>query len=71
GSITLVNEGDVHADEFWAGALASRGAAVPRGEYAYHRVMGREAANMSPLAQRRYENEHGGSAGGGFRGFRW
>ncbi|MEW5687222.1 MAG: terminase family protein [Pseudomonadota bacterium] len=72
GSISLVNEGDVHADEFWAGALASLGAAMPRQEYAYHPVQGRELADQSALARRRYENEHGGGGlGGGFRGFRW
>ena len=36
GSVTLVNEGEVHADEFWAGALASRAADLPETLYEFH-----------------------------------
>lgn len=65
GSISLVNEGDVHADEFWASSLACAGAATPHQPYAYHPVYGRDLANESALARRRRENE-----GRGFGGFR-
>ncbi len=36
GSVTLVNDGEVHADEFWAGALASRAADLPETLYEFH-----------------------------------
>lgn len=70
GSVGLVNEGEVHADEFWAAALACRAASVPYQPYAYHSVTQRDLSAESPLARRRYENEHGSGAGG-FRGFRY
>jgi phage FluMu gp28-like protein len=38
GSIRLVDDGDVHADEFWAAALAMRAADTPYQEYAYRPV---------------------------------
>lgn len=65
GSITLVNEGDVHADEFWAGGLACGAAGVPYQAYAYDPVTSRDLGPRSPLAQRRAEND-----GRGFGGFR-
>lgn len=71
GSVTLVNEGEVHADEFWAAGLACAGAQLGYQEYAYHPVIGRSNTDMSALAQRRYENEHGGGLGSGFRGYRF
>lgn len=71
GSVTLVNEGEVHADEFWAAGLACAAASMGYQEYAYHSVQGRDLGAMSPLAQRRYENEHGPRGGSGFRGYRW
>lgn len=70
GSVTLVNEGEVHADEFWAGGLMCAGAAMSHQPYAYHPVQRRDHHDMSPLAQRRYENEHGSGMGSGFRGYR-
>lgn len=70
GSIGLVNEGEVHADEFWAGALACRAAGMGVRQYAYEPVTGRDMGAMSPLARRRLENEQG-SGSGGFRGFRY
>ncbi|MFN4177388.1 terminase large subunit domain-containing protein [Phenylobacterium sp.] len=71
GSITLVNEGDVHADEFWAAGLACGAARTPYQPYAYEAVSGRDMSGESPLARRRLENEHGGGREGGFRGYRW
>ncbi len=65
GSITLVNDGDVHADEFWAAGLACAAAATPYQPYAYSAVHSRDLAAESPLARRRRENEDGGF--GGFR----
>lgn len=38
GSIRIVNEGAVHADRFWAGALASRAADMPAALYRYMSV---------------------------------
>ena len=38
GSISLVNEGEVHADEFWASALACRAAGTPIQQFAYDAV---------------------------------
>lgn len=35
GTIRIVNEGKVHADRFWAGALASRAADMPAALYRY------------------------------------
>jgi len=71
GSIGLVNEGEVHADEFWAGALACRAAATPYQSYAYEPVLGRDLSAESPLARRRLENDHGGGRLGSFRGYRY
>ncbi len=71
GSVTLVNDGDVHADEFWAAGLACSAAAVPYQEFAYHRVSGRDFSGESALARRRAENDGATVAGGGFRGFRF
>lgn len=65
GSITLVNEGDVHADEFWASGLVCAGARTRYQPYSYQPVHGRDLGRESPLARRRRENE-----GGGFGGFR-
>ncbi len=42
GSVALVNEGDVHADEFWAAALASRAADLPPTLYEFHGVERRD-----------------------------
>ena len=70
GSISLVNDGDVHADEFWAAGLVCAAAGVPYQPYAYHAVTGRDFTGESALARRRPENEgQGGSSG--FRGFRY
>lgn len=38
GAIRLVDDGDVHADEFWAAALACRAADTPYQPYAYRAV---------------------------------
>ncbi|MGZ8407388.1 MAG: phage terminase large subunit family protein, partial [Caulobacteraceae bacterium] len=38
GAIRIVNEGEVHADEFWATALACRAAGMPISEYSYASV---------------------------------
>lgn len=65
GSITLVNEGEVHADEFWAAGLACGAARNPYQAYAYDPVHSRDLGLESPLAARRRENE-----GRGFGGFR-
>lgn len=70
GAVSLVNEGDVHADEFWASALACRAADVPHQDYAYHSVRGRDLTKQSALSRRRSENEQG-AVTGGFRGFRY
>lgn len=70
GSVSLVNEGEVHADEFWAAGLACAAASIDHQPFAYHRVQARDHHDMSPLAQRRYENEHGSGMGSGFRGYR-
>jgi len=71
GSITLVNEGEVHADEFWADALMCAAALLDHQPYAYHPVgTARDLTGESALAARRYENEHG-AGGPGFRGYRW
>lgn len=69
GGVSLVNEGEVHADEFWASALACRAASMGRDEYAYHSMRTRDFHGQSPLARRRAENES--AAQGGFRGFRY
>lgn len=65
GSITLVNEGEVHADEFFAAALACGAAKLPYQPYAYDPVTSRDLGPRSPLATRRAEND-----GRGFGGFR-
>lgn len=65
GSITLVNEGEVHADEFFAAALACGAAKIDYQPFAYHPVTSRDVGPRSPLAQRRAEND-----GRGFGGFR-
>lgn len=70
GSITLVNDGDVHADEFWAAGLVCAAANIPFQPYAYHPVTGRDFSGESALARRRAENE-GLGGGSGFRGFRY
>jgi phage FluMu gp28-like protein len=70
GSVSLVNDGDVHADEFWAAALACRAADVPYQAYAYHRGTARDLGSGSALSRRRAENE-GHAGGDGFRGFRF
>ncbi|MBS0332835.1 MAG: terminase family protein, partial [Proteobacteria bacterium] len=49
GSITLVNEGDVHADEFFAAALASSAADIPYQPYAYEAVHSRDMVRQSEL----------------------
>jgi phage FluMu gp28-like protein len=36
GGVSIVNDGEVHADEFWAYALASRGADSSRGPIEFH-----------------------------------
>lgn len=41
GGVRIVNEGEVHADEFWAAALASRGADQPFQEFGYHSLQRR------------------------------
>ena len=72
GGVSLVNATDeVHADEFWAGALACRAASMGRTEYAYHSLRGRDLSGESALSRRRSENENPGSGFGGFRGFRY
>lgn len=38
GAVRIVNDGDVHADEFWAAALACRAADTPYQPYAYRAV---------------------------------
>ena len=38
GAVRIVDDGDVHADEFWATALACRGADIPYQSYAYRPV---------------------------------
>lgn len=69
GGVSLVNEGEVHADEFWASALVCRAASMGGGQpYAYHSVSQREHQNLSPLAARRLQSER--SEMGSFRGFR-
>jgi phage FluMu gp28-like protein len=70
GSVSLVNEGSVHADEFWAAALACAAADIPYQPYAYEGIHGRDMVEQSQLARRRSENEGGGGFGG-FRGYRF
>lgn len=41
GTIRIVNDGEVHADEFWAYALASRAADMPPALYQYRGINGR------------------------------
>lgn len=38
GGVRLVNDGEVHADRFWAAAIASRAADLPPAAYAYQAV---------------------------------
>lgn len=38
GQVTLVNDGDVHADRFWAAGLACRAADTPQGAFDYRPV---------------------------------
>lgn len=38
GTVRIVNDGEVHADEFWAYALASRAADIPQALYRYNGV---------------------------------
>lgn len=38
GAVRIVDDGDVHADEFWATALACRGADIPYQAYGYRPV---------------------------------
>jgi phage FluMu gp28-like protein len=38
GGVRIVNDGEVHADRFWAAALASRAADLPQAMYAYRSV---------------------------------
>jgi phage FluMu gp28-like protein len=49
GGVRIVNDGEVHADEFWAAALASRGADQPFQEFGYHALQRRpvEAGRMA------------------------
>lgn len=68
GSITLVNDGEVHADEFWAGGLACGAAQTPYQAYAYEAVHSRDLGAESALAARRREQE--GRGFGGFRNWR-
>ncbi|MEO6361076.1 MAG: hypothetical protein ABIO43_10965 [Sphingomicrobium sp.] len=52
GGVRIVNEGQVHADHFWALALASRGADFPFQEFGYHSSTRRpvsERASMRPV----------------------
>lgn len=71
GSVRIINADDqVHADEFWATALACRGADMPYQAYAYEPVRGRDDHDRSPLARRRAENE-GRDGPGGFRTYRF
>ena len=73
GAVRLVHDGqsDGHGDRFWAAALCCNSANEPYQPYAYHSVQGRDMSGESPLARRRWENEHGGGGSGGFRGFRY
>lgn len=56
GGVRLVNEGDVHADRFWAAGIASRLGDFPLTEYGYHparppaapREGGRRGLTMRP-----------------------
>ncbi|RHW17189.1 hypothetical protein D1610_11610 [Sphingomonas gilva] len=43
GGVRIVNEGKVHADRFWAYALASRAADLPQALYDYRSVPGRRS----------------------------
>lgn len=52
GSVSLVNEGDVHADEFWATSLACRAADVPYQAYAYRPVLPGAARDPDPRLAR-------------------
>jgi phage FluMu gp28-like protein len=45
GAVRLVNEGEVHADEFWASGLACRGAATPWQAYSYRGLRPGDAAS--------------------------
>jgi phage FluMu gp28-like protein len=71
GAVRLVHDGesDGHGDRFWAAGLCCAAASEPIQPYAYHPVLAREHHDMSPLARRRQEIEHG-SGMGGFRGRR-
>lgn len=53
GGVRIVNEGAVHADHFWALALASRGADMPFQEFGYHSA-GRSEGASSESSDRRY-----------------
>lgn len=46
GGVRIVNEGTVHADRFWAYALASRAADLPPAEFGYH-SLSRPTAGLS------------------------
>jgi phage FluMu gp28-like protein len=53
GGVRIVNEGEVHADHFWALALASRGADMPFQEFGYHsanRGVGGRCQRPRPVA---------------------
>ncbi|HEY3696524.1 terminase large subunit domain-containing protein [Phenylobacterium sp.] len=74
GSVRLVHDGqsDGHGDRFWAAGLCCNAASDPYQPYDYHSVRSRESMGMSPLAQRRMENERGDEdLVHGFRGMRF
>lgn len=59
GTIRIVNEGKVHADRFWAAALASRAADLPPTLYQYHSV-GRSPATGRAGMRPQIEDLRGG-----------
>jgi len=67
GQVRLVNEGEVHADRFWAAGLACRAAETPATTYGGYEGIGK----VRPLEERAYrddDDDYGRSGHGMFRG---
>ncbi|WCT72067.1 hypothetical protein PQ455_10445 [Sphingomonas naphthae] len=68
GGVRIINEGEVHADRFWAGALASRAADIPFQAIEYHGVnRAAAAANRAGMRDRASDDDitPGGRFGAG------
>lgn len=70
GTLRIVNDGDVHADRFWAYGLASRAADLPEALYRYDSVKrdGDSMVTGDGWKRPKHDDFRGGGGRSGFRG---